>query len=118
MIIPNCTNCKRFEDSPCEWLRELDLLWSDERSILPTHCSDWVPTDKLRAKADKHRAVSQSIDILNASLACYERQYDNVCTTGSSRCITCDFNCKQGTLSERKNALRVAIDALEKEKLE
>lgn len=118
MIIPNCANCKQFEKVTCERLRELDSLWSDERSILPTHCSDWVPTDKLRAKADELCAVSQSINILNASLTCHERQYDDICAPGSSRCITCEFNCKQGTLGQRIDALKTAIDALKMKKEE
>jgi hypothetical protein len=111
MITPNCANCRKLEKN-CRYDDSKSIL------VLPRDmyacCDEWESTYNSLKKYNN----SKEIEILNAALVCVKRQYDNVCTTGSSRCITCDFNCKQGTLSERKNALRVAIDTLEKEKLE
>lgn len=59
--------------------------------------------------------VCNTINILTAALECIQRQYDDVCSIGSNKCITCDFNCKQGTLKQRINALQTAINILRKE---
>ena len=108
MITPNCENCRKLE-SDCRYLDKKSVL------VLPRGmyacCDEWESAHDSSKKHDN----SKEIGILNAALVCVKRQYDNICTVGSSRCITCDFNCKQGTLSDRKNALKKAIDALEKE---
>ena len=59
--------------------------------------------------------IRHNIDILSAALECMDRQSDDVCCIGDRKCITCNFNCEQGTLMQRVNALQTAINALEKE---
>lgn len=54
----------------------------------------------------------QTIQILRAALDCIKRQYEDICTIGSSKCITCNFNCKQATLRERIDAYEEAIGIL------
>lgn len=58
---------------------------------------------------------NEALTILRATLECYERQYEYSCHLGDARCVKCDFNIRQGTISEHMEALKEVIFALEKQ---
>lgn len=55
----------------------------------------------------------ESLSILQAAYFCDELQEDKCCTFGNKECIKCFYNIQQGTISQHKKALELAINALE-----
>ena len=104
----SCENCNRHIDGDCFYGRSSKSIWHG------TYCDYWVPTKSVESEW-RNKEVRHTINILTAASECAQKQYDDVCSIGSNRCITCDFNCEQGTLKQRVNALQTAINALEKE---
>lgn len=100
-----CANCKHFANLPFD--EEGDCPYSTEVvNRNKEHCKKWQ-----RKETDD----SETLTILRATLECYERQYEYSCHLGDARCVKCDYNIRQGTISEHMEALSEAILALEKQ---
>lgn len=99
-----CANCKHFTSLP--FGEEGDCPYSTELvNRSKEHCAKWQ-----RKVSDDN----ETLTILRATLECYERQYEYSCHLGDARCVKCDFNIRQGTISEHMEALKEAIRAIEK----
>lgn len=99
-----CANCEYFMPLPFGEQGECgrDIKTIDDGS--KHYCTAW------ERKSDD----SETLTILRATLECYERQYEYSCHLGDARCVKCDFNIRQGTISEHMEALKEAIEAIEK----
>lgn len=57
----------------------------------------------------------KSLSILKAAYACDEMQEDKCCIFGDKECIKCIYNIQQGSFSQHKKALELAIKALQED---
>lgn len=59
--------------------------------------------------------VKQAVSILKAKLECDERWTSGKVELCNHKCECCNLNYEQGTMGERKESLKVVIEALERQ---
>ena len=99
-----CINCKYFGSIPFTFNQQGDCTKYEKTIDNSTRnfCKHW-----------QEKMNSDALNILRATLECYERQHEYSCHLGDTRCVKCDFNIRQGTTSEHMEALKEAIKSLE-----
>ena len=101
-----CINCKYFESIPFTFNQQGDCTKHEKiiDNSTGNFCKHW---QEMKPRN------SETLNILKATLECYERQYEYSCHLGDARCVKCDFNIRQGTIGEHMEALKEAIRAIE-----
>lgn len=108
----SCYDCNFFKPFPLITSLQGDCILHGEYHVYNDGCMGWEAR-KTDVDGAKKKHIDKALEILKMEHNCYERQSDCACYFGDARCVKCDYNIRQGTISEHMEALKVAIKSLE-----